>query len=164
MDVRAVLPEEHERAGAATAAAYREFAPADHGNWGDYLRRVADVGARARHAAVLAAVEDGEVLGTVTLEVDGRIPGGHPRDPLGPDEAHVRMLGVRPDARGRGVGRTLMEAAVEAARGAGKRRLTLNTTPDMAAARRLYEAMGFRRGPDKVWDDGFRLLSYELDL
>ncbi|HEX2030215.1 MAG TPA: GNAT family N-acetyltransferase, partial [Actinomycetota bacterium] len=124
----------------------------------------ADVRTRARHATVLAAVEDGEVLGTVTVELDGRIPGGHPRDPLEPDEAHVRMLGVRPDARRRGTGRRLMEAAIEAARRAGKRRLTLNTTDGMAAARKMYEGMGFRRGPDKVWDDGFRLLSYELDL
>jgi hypothetical protein len=34
----------------------------------------------------------------------------------------------------------------------------------MDAARRLYEAMGFRRGPDQVFDDGFRLLTYELAL
>lgn len=159
-----MLRDEHERAGVATAAAYREFAPPDHGNWGEYLRRVADVGARTRHATVLAAVDDGEVLGTVTLELDDRIPGGHARDPLAPDEAHVRMLGVRPDVRRRGVGRRLMEACIEAARAAGKRRLTLNTTEDMTAARRMYDGMGFRRGPDKVWDDGFRLLSYELDL
>lgn len=164
MEIRPVLPEETEPAGAATAAAYREFAPPDHRSWGEYLRRVADVETRLRHATVLAAVEDGEVLGTVTVELHGRIPGGHPRDRLSPDEAHVRMLGVRPDARRRGVGRALMEAAAEAARRSGKRRLTLNTTEGMAAARMMYEGMGFRRGPDTVWDDGFRLLSYELEL
>jgi ribosomal protein S18 acetylase RimI-like enzyme len=71
---------------------------------------------------------------------------------------------VSPDARGRGVGRRLMDACIEMARAAGKRRLTLNTTEDMAAARALYEGMGFSRRPDKVWDDGFRLLSYELKL
>jgi hypothetical protein len=34
----------------------------------------------------------------------------------------------------------------------------------MTAAQRLYEAMGFVRGPDLVWDDGFRLRTYELAL
>jgi hypothetical protein len=34
----------------------------------------------------------------------------------------------------------------------------------MAAAQALYESMGFRRGQDQVYDDGFRLRTYELEL
>ena len=74
------------------------------------------------------------------------------------------MLGVDPEARGEGVGRLLMEGAVDEARRAGKRRMTLGTTERMVAARGLYEAMGFVRGPDQVFDDGFRLRTYELSL
>ncbi|MGH2737520.1 MAG: GNAT family N-acetyltransferase, partial [Actinomycetota bacterium] len=46
----------------------------------------------------------------MTVELSERIPGGHPRPPLNPDQAHVRMLGVHPDVQGRGIGRRLMEA------------------------------------------------------
>jgi ribosomal protein S18 acetylase RimI-like enzyme len=74
------------------------------------------------------------------------------------------MLGVDPAARRRGVGRALMEACETAARRAGKRRITLETTDAMIAARRLYESMGFRRGPDQVFEEGFRLRTYELEL
>ena len=163
VEVRPLLPREHEEAGEATILAYR-----DQGEVAstvpDYLQRVADVGARARHAVVLGAVEEGRVLGTVTVELDDRIPGGHPRPPLEPDQAHVRMLGVRPDLQRRGIGSRLMEAAVEEARRAGKHRVSLETTEGMRAARRLYESTGFRRGDDLVFDDGFRLRTYELIL
>lgn len=164
VQIRPIRPEEYEEAGRVTAAAYREFASGSGSDWDDYLRRVADVRSRAERALVLVAVEQGRVLGSVTLELDDRVVGGHEREPLAPDEAHVRMLGVEPEARGRRLGRALMEAGIEEARRAGKGVLTLGTTTQMHAAHRLYESMGFRRGPDQVWPDGFRLLTYELRL
>jgi ribosomal protein S18 acetylase RimI-like enzyme len=57
-----------------------------------------------------------------------------------------------------------MEACESEARRGGKRYQTLETTGAMVAAQRLYESMGFRRGPDQVFEDGFRLLTYELEL
>jgi ribosomal protein S18 acetylase RimI-like enzyme len=163
VEIRRLRPEEFEEAGAVTAAAYGEFADGASPN-PDYVARLADVGTRADHAVVLGALEDGRVLGTVTLELDRRIPGGHPRPPLEPDQAHVRMLGVDKSARRRGAGRALMEACMEEARRAGKSRLTLETTETMTAARRLYESMGFVRGPDELYDDGFRLRTYSYRL
>ena len=146
-----------------TAAAYEEFAPGEASPNVDYLRRVADIETRAAHAVVLGAFEDGGVIGTVTLELDDRIPGGFPRPPLEPGETHVRMLGVAPDRQRRGVGLALMQAAIERARSAGKRRLTLETAEAMTGAQRMYERMGFVPGPDWV-QKGFRLLTFELPL
>jgi ribosomal protein S18 acetylase RimI-like enzyme len=163
LHIRRVRPGEFEDAGRVTAEAYESFGSEASPNR-DYLVRVADVATRARHALVLGAVQDRRLVGTVTLELDGRIPGGHPRPPLEPDQGHVRMLGVDPTIRRRGIGRALMQACVERARRAGKRRLTLETTESMAAAQALYESMGFRRGQDQVYDDGFRLRTYELEL
>jgi ribosomal protein S18 acetylase RimI-like enzyme len=164
MDIRPLGPEEFDEAGAVTAAAYAEFAPGGASPNPDYVARLADVGTRARYAVVLGAVEDDRILGTVTLELDSRIPGGHPRPPLDADQAHVRMLGVDRSARRRGVGRALMQACLTEARRAGKGRLTLETTGNMTAAQGLYESMGFVRGPDEVFDDGFRLRTYEYRL
>lgn len=164
VEIRPVRPEEHDDAGRATALAYEVFGPGRASPNADYLARIADVAGRAEHAVVLGAYADGRVLGTVTLEVDGRIPGGHPRPALEPDQANVRMLGVHPEAQRKGVGRRLMDASVEASRRAGKRRLTLETTEAMTAAHALYETMGFRRREDMVFDDGFRLRTYELEL
>lgn len=163
VEIRPVRAEELEEAGRVTADAYGDLGYDDTPR-SEYLDRVADLETRARHALVLGAFEEGRVLGTVTLELDHRIPGGHPRPPLAPDQAHVRMLGVHPDAQRRGTGRLLMDACLAEARRAGKRRLTLETTKAMQAAQQLYESMGFLRGPDEVFDDGFRLLTYELTL
>jgi ribosomal protein S18 acetylase RimI-like enzyme len=163
MEIRPVRPVEHQEAGRVTAMAYEAFGLRASPTRG-YLDRVTDVRARAEHALVLGAFQDGRVVGTVTLELDDRIPGGHIRPPLEPDQANVRMLGVDPGVQRRGIGRRLMEASIDAARRAGKRRVTLETTEEMTAAQKLYEAMGFVRGPDLVWDDGFRLRTYELAL
>jgi ribosomal protein S18 acetylase RimI-like enzyme len=164
VQIRPVRPEEFEDAGRVTAGAYEEFAPGGPSPNRDYLARVADVRTRSRLALILGAFEDGRVLGTVTLELDDRIPGGHPRPPLEPGQAHVRMLGVDPTARRRGIARALMEACLAEARAAGKDRITLETTETMVGAQRLYESMGFERGPDQVYDDEFRLRTYEYRL
>jgi ribosomal protein S18 acetylase RimI-like enzyme len=159
--VRPILPHEYDEAARVTVRAYAEFARNDE-DWRAYEGELGDVAKRAQVARVLVAVEDERILGTVTLEIDRRID---PEDrPLAPDEAHVRMLGVDPAARGRGVGRALIEACMHEAGGAGKKILTLNTTKWMTAAQRMYESMGFRRGPDRVFDSGFVLLSYSVSL
>jgi GNAT superfamily N-acetyltransferase len=161
VEVREVRPEEHEEAGRVTLDAYREFGVDD---WGDYKDRIADIRGRADRTTVLVAVEDGRILGTATVELEDRVEGGHARQPLAPEEGHIRMLGVALDARGRGVGRALVTACIERARAAGKRRMTLHTTEAMHVAHRMYRSLGFERGPDAVWPDGFRLMAFELKL
>jgi len=52
-------------------------------------------------------------------------------------------IGVVKGYRGRGVGRTLLEALMSAARSEGRRALSLSVEPDNFA-RHLYEAVGFR--------------------
>src|SRR5690348_15197382 len=114
IEIREARPDEYQEAGRITADAYREFATPGRASWDDYLVRIADIADRARRTTIIVAVEDGEVLGTVTLELEGRTDedrgDGEESEPLEPGEAHVRMLGVAPGARGRGVGRMLMDA------------------------------------------------------
>ena len=156
VEVRPARPEEYEETGRVTALAYREFA--DGESWDRYLDRIADVGARAHVGVVLIAVEDGRILGSATLELEDRIEDDD--DPLPPDQAEIRMLGVDPGQRGRGVARAIMDACFAWAAKAGKTRMLLHTTQRMKVAQEMYEAMGFERLPDRTFPDGFVLLTY----
>jgi ribosomal protein S18 acetylase RimI-like enzyme len=163
IEIRPIRESEYEAAGEATVRAFSEFlTPGSHG-WEAYLARIADVGGRAGRAIVLVAVEDGVIAGSVTLELDSRISPGV-ADPLAPDEAHVRMLGVSPDHRGRGIARRLMLACIDAARAHGKQVMTLDTDPVMTAAQQLYASLGFAPTSPRVRPDGMVLLSYTLDI
>jgi ribosomal protein S18 acetylase RimI-like enzyme len=163
-EVRDATPDEFEEAGRVTAEAYREFAKQGDEDWARYLTRLADVRERADRTTILVALEEGRIVGSVTLELEGRVSDWDDDPPLGDGEAHIRMLGVDPGARGRGIGPALMAASEERARAAGKRVLTLNTTRRMRAAQAMYERLGYERGEDVVFPDGFVLLSYSREL
>jgi ribosomal protein S18 acetylase RimI-like enzyme len=161
--IRKLRDDEWDAAGAATAEAYVEHEPGD-GSWGGYLRRIADVATRSRRALVLVAEVDGTVAGTATLELDQRIDPASSHAPLAADEAHLRMVGVVPSMRRRGIGRRLVLAAIAAARDHGKTRMTLDTTAKMTAAQRMYQELGFRFTGRSERIPGVDLLMYELDL
>ena len=163
IEIREARPQEYAEAGEVTALAYREFVRPGDADWAEYLGRIADVEGRAGRTTILVAVEDDRILGSATLELDARVE--LEDDPtLGPEEAHIRMLGVHPDARRRGVARTLMAACLDRARERGKTRMTLHTTHRMEAAQQMYEGLGFHRLPDRVFPDGFVLLTYERSI
>ena len=156
-------PDEYAAAGEVTRRAYQEFVRPGDADWEDYLGELADVPARIDRTLVLVAVEDGRILGTATLEDDRRVDEDDD-PPLRPEEVHIRMVGVDPAARGRGIGKALMEACLDEARRRGKTLVTLHTTARMKTAHHMYESMGFTRGSDRVFPDGFVLMSYSLPL
>jgi ribosomal protein S18 acetylase RimI-like enzyme len=159
--IRPVAPEEWELVGELIVAAYRTLPDI----WTDehvaYERVLRDVGARTVHSIVLVAEVDGSVVGTVTY-VPGPGPDAEGDDP---DAAEIRMLAVADAARGRGIGRLLVEACIDRARADGRRRLALHTRTVMEHARRIYDRLGFRREPALDFQVGeVHLLGYVLEL
>lgn len=83
-----------------------------------------------REAAWVAEI-DGEPVGCVFCVVADEAT------------AQLRLLLVEPTARGRGVGRRLVDECVRFARRTGYRSLVLWTNDVLVSARRIYEAAGF---------------------
>lgn len=87
--------------------------------------------------------------GCLLLAIEGGVPAGcaglHEWDAAA---AEMKRLYVRPSFRGRGLGRTLAEAALSEARAAGYRSVRLDTIPSlMQSAIALYRELGFREIP-----------------
>jgi DNA-binding MarR family transcriptional regulator/GNAT superfamily N-acetyltransferase len=60
-----------------------------------------------------------------------------------PETAKLRLLYVEPDARGHGIGASLVETCIERARALGYGKLVLWTNDVLASARKIYQAAGF---------------------
>lgn len=107
-------------------------------------------GWRERQHNDLAEVLDSEPQ-NVEVALDGNRPVGwvctrlHPEDVMG----EIYVLVVDPDYQRLGIGRALMERAIEVTRTAGMKMIMVETGGDAGheAARKAYDSSGFKRWP-----------------
>ncbi len=90
--------------------------------------------AEAGGRVVLGALDDGKLVGTVTLHLDC--------PPNQPHRGEIAKMMTRVDRRGRGVARALMIEAERIARERGRTLLTLDTATEEGAGP-FYEKLGY---------------------
>jgi molybdopterin-guanine dinucleotide biosynthesis protein A/N-acetylglutamate synthase-like GNAT family acetyltransferase len=106
----------------------------------------------AVYEALWVALVGDEVVGAVALRS------------VGPREVQLKRMYLRPQLRGRGVGRKLLQMALVWSREHRIERISLDTTKQMEAARHLYETHGFVRVDGDAPRQGQSRLLYELRL
>jgi ribosomal protein S18 acetylase RimI-like enzyme len=80
-------------------------------------------------------------------------------------EAEMQLLAVLPEHRNAGIGRGLIDAALQLARREGYSEMALRTQPTMHAAHHLYSKAGFVRAPERdVQQDDYTFLAYKRVL
>jgi len=81
------------------------------------------------------------------------------------DEAEILTLAVSPAARGKGLGRALLMAAINKARAMGAKTMFLEVGADNPAALALYAGLGFAKvGTRKAYYEGRDALVLRLPL
>jgi predicted N-acetyltransferase YhbS len=169
--IRRAAPDEISEIETVCAAAYAEYRsevplPIYEG-YIDDLHRLSD---HWHEAEVLVAEVGGQIAGTVLFYEDASTEGlGLPQEWSG-----FRKLAVHPQSRGRGIGRSLTQACIDAAHRRRAPTIGIHTASFMRGARHLYEQMGFRRcaefdlsGSDIGLGDAgadVTVIAYRLDL
>jgi GNAT superfamily N-acetyltransferase len=159
IEIREARPEELGEVETLVKAAYCEFQPLMPGvawnGWMDNIRETI----QSPEGVLLVAEHQGRIEGAVKFYPDagqahqGQWPAG---------VGLIRLLAVPPAIRGRGYGRLLTQACLDRARDLSIPTIFLYTGTFMAAARQLYEKLGFKRAPEFDRDPG--PIAYRLEL
>lgn len=97
--------------------------------------------------------------------VDGRVAGCGGYRRIDPGTCELKRMYVRPEFRGRRVGRMIADSLITSARAAGYRRILLETTTYLLAAQALYASIGFR--PRELYADApkeFAAITIAMEL
>jgi GNAT superfamily N-acetyltransferase len=167
--IRRTRPNEYREVGNMIVAAYANLPgmpqPAAEP---DYYAMLADVQKRNSNPGIRVFVvtcEDDQPIASVDLIHDMSQYGAATSASRLLDAAGVRLLAVREDYRGHGLGKALTLYCIERAREAKKNKVVLHTTRYMKTAWGMYERMGFRRFPESDFVQGsFEVFGFKLDL
>ena len=100
-------------------------------------------------ADVMAFGAPAEGVVQLVAEVEGEPIGSAILTPYGEGEIKLSKLFLKPEFRGLGLGREMLARSEAEATEGGYRRIFLRTRERYAEAVRLYERVGWTRGPDQ---------------
>ena len=132
---------------------YAEFLGVDlcFQDFEDELQTLHKVYSSPRGCIILAKL-NGEVLGCIALK------------PIGDNICEMKRLYVRPSARGKGLGKQLVEELIYFARNAGYKAMKLDTIASLKEAIKLYRSKGFVKTDPYVYNPLSDVLYFELSL
>ena len=143
--IRDAEQREVDEVGTVVVSAYQEYAalmPLDV--WAMYSENIRDVRSRLKESDLIVARQGGRIAGAVTF-----YPKHKKREAVWPpDWTGIRLVAVRPESRGQGIGRLLVEECIRRSREQAAAAVGLHTTSFMSVAAAMYERIGFVRVPE----------------
>ena len=92
------------------------------------------------------------------------VPSGNPTKVYSADTSYIRMVGVHPDAGGKGIAQKLTSLCIDKARETGETKVSLHSAEVMYAARHIYEKLGFKKVRLLDAHYGLAYWLYEMEL
>lgn len=137
-----------------------------------YIERLRGIASWVPDYQIWVAVEGQRILGAVLTPSPGFVAAPEVGEdglvqPVRDDELEFHMIGVDPEARGRGIAALLVNKTIDVARERGIRRIGIHSGPQMTGAHAMYQKLGFVRRPERetlVVDGGQRLLAFTYDI
>lgn len=163
--VTELIAEDKEIVRRVLIESYQQY-ESDYANpqvWKDYLAEITASIDNPKVDKILVAKSHQDVLGTLQLFQSSET--AYEKPELEIFSPIIRLLGVHPEARGRGVAQELLKACVNYAKEQGSTSLYLHSSDKMHRAIRLYEWLGFKRDQSKEFQNHDILVKcYRLDL
>lgn len=167
--IRPAVPAEFPAIGVLLSSVYAQLdgfpKPAEQPRYYDMLARVGDLTQKPGIELLVAVDAANELMGAVVYFDDMQHYGSGGSATREVNAAGFRLLGVKPEVRGGGVGKQLTLACIERAQQQGRGQVIIHTTKAMLTAWRMYEAIGFRRSPDLDFMQGdLEVVGFRLKL
>jgi ribosomal protein S18 acetylase RimI-like enzyme len=115
------------------------YGPINGHGWKWRKARHLDEDVERNEADIIVAEEDGRILGFVSSWIDREAGIGH-----------IPNISLVPDARGQGLGRALLEKAMDRFRAAGLTHAKIETLVQNAVGNHLYSSLGFREAARQI--------------
>lgn len=122
--------------------------PAEQPAYYEMLTHIGRFSERPATRVLVALDEQEALLGGVVYFADMAQYGSGGSATSVKNASGLRLLGVSPEARGRGVGKALTQTCIRLARTQQHREVMLHTTQAMQIAWAMYEKLGFVRSKD----------------
>ena len=92
------------------------------------------------------------------------VPSGNPTKVYSAETSYIRMVGVHPDAGGKGIAQALTKLCIEKAKETGETIISLHSAEIMYDARHICEKLGFKK--IRLLDEhyGLKYWLYEMTL
>jgi ribosomal protein S18 acetylase RimI-like enzyme len=156
-------PNEKEALKQLGIASYNQFSkilsPGDWNTMDRFLNNDKMWDQLVNNSKIFVCEDNGKLIGMAYL-----VPSGNPTHIYPADWSYIRMVGVNPELRGKGIAKRLTQMCVDSARQLNEKFVGLHTSEKMDDARHIYESVGFtiHKEIDPIY--GMKYWLYKLDL
>ena len=152
LELRDIKADEFDELGSIMVDVYRNLkgfpTPDEQPEYYQMLQNIGSFTTKPNTRVLVAISPEGKILGGVVYFSDMRQYGSGGSATKEKNASGMRLLAVRKDARGAGIGKALTVACIDLARKSGNDQMILHTTESMQVAWGMYQKLGFKRSRD----------------